>query len=553
MKWKRTPMEFLPEKTFLIIKDDLEALAVNCTVKEPAHRKKSKSAADTGTWPPKIKKLGPYGPKERPKTANLERPSVLDPSLVNKLDMSLLSKEVLSDSMTQLRHGLQKLGGDRHSTADTKTFRQKRRSFEHVLLDQPLVMRRQVSPDVRRLDANNNRNKVTSSLSTVRMVKSSRPAEIEVFTGLAKTTPEPCTTCGRPDQPERLHSHPKGVLPTKIIANSGKPKEITKKTTQKPVALNFQSEKTKSKSKELSPASSKDLSSEKIRESSASMRKGPRTVTCYICAREFGTASFPIHEPKCMQKWERENSSLPPSQKRSPPQRPIVPIDHQEWNTAAWQLSQTQLVPCWKCGRTFLPDRLPVHQKSCKAPAKQNSASSKSDRSDQSGSSNARGVSTIQCEVCGRNFGSTSIKIHEPQCLRRWQSENEGKKEPPRRQESGEKVSSSNPLQKKTVTCYICGRDFGSTSIEIHEPQCLKKWHMENGKLPPNQRRQEPQKPEVVLSSASTPGNPVVDWTATSEARWRSHLGQLVACKNCKRTFNPDRVAIHERTCKSTR
>lgn len=38
---------------------------------------------------------------ERPKTANLRRPSVLDPALVNKLDMSLLSKELLCDSMTR--------------------------------------------------------------------------------------------------------------------------------------------------------------------------------------------------------------------------------------------------------------------------------------------------------------------------------------------------------------------------------------------------------------------------------------------------------------------
>lgn len=38
---------------------------------------------------------------ERPKTANLSRPSVLDPALVDKLDMSLLSKELLCDSMTR--------------------------------------------------------------------------------------------------------------------------------------------------------------------------------------------------------------------------------------------------------------------------------------------------------------------------------------------------------------------------------------------------------------------------------------------------------------------
>lgn len=38
---------------------------------------------------------------ERPKTANLAKPSVLDPALVDKLDMSLLSKELLCDSMTR--------------------------------------------------------------------------------------------------------------------------------------------------------------------------------------------------------------------------------------------------------------------------------------------------------------------------------------------------------------------------------------------------------------------------------------------------------------------
>ena len=40
---------------------------------------------------------------ERPKTANLEKPSVLDPDLVDKLDMSLLSKELLVDSIMRFR------------------------------------------------------------------------------------------------------------------------------------------------------------------------------------------------------------------------------------------------------------------------------------------------------------------------------------------------------------------------------------------------------------------------------------------------------------------
>ena len=46
-----------------------------------------------------------------------------------------------------------------------------------------------------------------------------------------------------------------------------------------------------------------------------------------------------------------------------------------------------------------------------------------------------------------------------------------------------------------TVICYICGRQFGSKSIDIHEPQCLEKWRAENEKQPKELRRPEPVKP----------------------------------------------------------
>ena len=55
-------------------------------------------------------------------------------------------------------------------------------------------------------------------------------------------------------------------------------------------------------------------------------------------------------------------------------------------------------------------------------------------------------------------------------------------------------------LQKKKktkmpVTCYICGRDFGTASIVIHIPQCEKKWDVQQQKLPAKQRRPPPTKP----------------------------------------------------------
>jgi hypothetical protein len=31
------------------------------------------------------------------------------------------------------------------------------------------------------------------------------------------------------------------------------------------------------------------------------VRSGPRTVLCYLCGREFGTTSYPLHEPHCLQ------------------------------------------------------------------------------------------------------------------------------------------------------------------------------------------------------------------------------------------------------------
>ncbi len=46
---------------------------------------------------------------------------------------------------------------------------------------------------------------------------------------------------------------------------------------------------------------------------------------------------------------------------------PSGKYDYEGMNEAAWQASQANLQPCAKCGRTFAPNRLMVHQRSCKA------------------------------------------------------------------------------------------------------------------------------------------------------------------------------------------
>ena len=44
--------------------------------------------------------------------------------------------------------------------------------------------------------------------------------------------------------------------------------------------------------------------------------------------------------------------------------------------------------------------------------------------------------------------------------------------------------------------CYICGREYGTASLEIHLRTCKKKWDNEQEKKPPNERRPCPEPPE---------------------------------------------------------
>ncbi|XP_041370537.1 zinc finger protein 474-like [Gigantopelta aegis] len=412
------------------------------------------------------------------------------------------------------------------------------------------------------------------------------------------------------------------------------------------------------------------------------MFKKPVAVVCYICGREFGSKSISIHEPQCLKKWHVQNDSLPKDQKRKPPVKPqIFPSvvgagsqDAQRFNELAWQSAQSNLVPCNNCGRTFNPDRLPIHLKSCKPdkpmfPVKKSGSQTDQENKERprtatiskpkivnvgSGSNIDtaaakaagagsgyhlgnrqktftspnknppvakppvnRGPKFVICYICGRQFGTSSIGIHEPKCLEKWKIENNNLPREQRRpvpkkpevlktgqvydvnaaNEAAWESSQANlvpcpncartfnsdrlqvhmrackpkdgssmnkrpsggsssmeqskphypapPRRPITVVCYICGREFGSKSISIHEPQCLEKWKVENEKLPREMRRPVPKKPEVLGQGGSTTEE-------MNEAAWKAAQSQLIPCPNCARTFLPDRLAVHQRTCRPT-
>ena len=108
----------------------------------------------------------------------------------------------------------------------------------------------------------------------------------------------------------------------------------------------------------------------------------PRGLICPLCGREYGTASLQIHMKSCRQKYELQQQELPKHLRKSA-DKIIAAYEQNQammnsmasgsgaynfdaMNDQAFETyNREALVPCSNCGRTFLPDRLIVHQRSC--------------------------------------------------------------------------------------------------------------------------------------------------------------------------------------------
>ena len=122
--------------------------------------------------------------------------------------------------------------------------------------------------------------------------------------------------------------------------------------------------------------------------------------------------------------------------------------DVDKYNEEAFDHFNTvALVPCG-CGRTFLPDSLVRHQKTCKSaklPTNKNS-----------------GPASQTMPTGGNKGGSLGA--------------------------AGANLVSKPPgaLRPKALMCYICGREFGTASLQIHIKTCKKKWAIDQEKKPAN-------------------------------------------------------------------
>lgn len=117
----------------------------------------------------------------------------------------------------------------------------------------------------------------------------------------------------------------------------------------------------------------------------------PRAVPCYLCGRGFGTSSLRIHLSQCYskemaawQKGEREEKPVDPAthERQVEERRLARGVDWSDGNQRGGGIGgkpkqapkprieeeemEVSLVECPNCERKFLPDRLKVHQKSCR-------------------------------------------------------------------------------------------------------------------------------------------------------------------------------------------
>lgn len=143
-------------------------------------------------------------------------------------------------------------------------------------------------------------------------------------------------------------------------------------------------------------------------------------------------------------------------------------------------------------------------------------------------------------------------------------------------------VRSAHVKRPKTLVCFICGREYGTRSLEIHIKTCQKKWEIEQNKLPKRQRKPCPTAPpnfhnmirvaqglkpidedgnEIEMDSFAGGDNMAISGNGTYDAiqhyneaayqNWDHNV--LEPCPHCGRTFRPEALKRHLNSCTADR
>lgn len=244
-----------------------------------------------------------------------------------------------------------------------------------------------------------------------------------------------------------------------------------------------------------------------------------RLLMCHLCGREFGTNSLHRHHlPSCEEKYARRLESLPAIVRGNAgvPAAPLLvappagasPSFVEAYNATAMEtFLENSRLPCPFCSRKFDLEQCARHAQACKS---------------------------------NPHVGEDIYSIRLP--------------------------SVSSPQPPRFFMCHLCGKQYLSSGLRVHLPHCRERWMKEHPGMPlPAEPalRSPADSPVFGLDSGGGSGGGSGGSRAAGMADLNMSLedynreasrtfseSSLVACEHCGRTFMPDRLVVHQRSCR---
>lgn len=401
-----------------------------------------------------------------------------------------------------------------------------------------------------------------------------------------------------------------------------------------------------SKACSMANQSAKEITSDILQNSS----NGSIFLVCYLCGRGFGSTSLGIHLPNCQQKWKTERLKLPPQvvsfiSTMALPKAPDCEFPSKEkainnahflemvktFNTKAFQIyEEISRIEC-ACGKRLDPIPFTTHIRSCST-VHERFAKIQPNSSSPENKEHHTHSQLLSCHLCGKRFGASSLQIHLENCSKKWLRDSnelspEAKKAvgkitmpegpamaiPKRENDNNytfiDRVKQYNQESEKiyhdstkvpcvcgkkfdpsifethfrvcqvvleqskkskpavlskpatNLLCYLCGKRYGTASLEMHLPRCQMKWMKKREMLPPEvlsylKPVQAPLPPSLAIPvrTCDERDNKFVElllrYNEEAEKIYNEH--SCIPCK-CGKGFENNNFLSHMQTCSPMR
>ena len=109
----------------------------------------------------------------------------------------------------------------------------------------------------------------------------------------------------------------------------------------------------------------------------------------------------------------------------------------------------------------------------------------------------------------------------------------------------------------KALICYICGRQYGTNSLKIHLKSCIKIWEEREALKPKRERKPVPKAPAAFEQAIGGKGGSGKSGMSAKQMQQQNEAAfnafnsnSLDACPHCGRTFLAERLEKHLLSCK---